>query len=551
MAVPVPRRRRAAICGCTALKTGYKMPRTSMDEAMPPNTHSVALEGSHRSMPHGARMLGRTDPGTSITVSLYLNPRDDGAEAAPTGTRAERLASMTASRTSLHAADIAAVEAFAREHALTVSEVLPAQRLVRLSGPASAMQAAFHTELHNVEHDGHRYRMRQGQLSVSGSIAPLIQSVLGLDDRPVAKPRFVIKPRAQGTDTAHLPNEVGTLYNFPTGVDGTGHNIALIELGGGYNDADNAQAFSAMGVKAPTVTSVSVDGATNSTGTDADGEVALDIQVAGGNAPGANIVVYFTTNTDQGFADAINQAAHDTANAPSVISISWGGPESGWTTQATATMNTAIQDAGTLGVSVFVASGDSLATDGVDDGSAHVDFPASSPYAIGCGGTNIATSGTTVTAETVWNDGDSGTGGGISDLFDVPSFQANVTLPASVNAGRKGRGVPDVAGDAAPATGYTIVLNGATQTVGGTSAVAPLWASLTALINQSLNRNTGFFLPTLYADRSGLREITSGNNKPQGSKIGYDAGPTWNACTGLGRPDGAGVLASLRAVPTA
>ena len=451
---------------------------------MPTNTHSVALEGSHRSMPHGARMLGLTDPGTPITVSLYLNPREDAAETTLSGTQAERQATLATSRAALHAPAIAAVEAFAREHRLKVVDVLPGQRLVRLSGLASEMQAAFGTELHDVEHAGGRYRMRRGDLTVPSSIASLVQSVLGLDNRPVAKPRFVLLPRAKGT------------------------------------------------------------------GTDADGEVALDIQVAGGNAPGANIVVYFTTNTDQGFADAITQAAHDTTNTPSVISISWGGPESGWTTQATTTMNTAIQDAGTLGVSVFVASGDSLATDGVDDGSAHVDFPASSPYAVGCGGTNIATSGTAITAETVWNDGDSGTGGGISDLFEVPSFQAGVTLPASVNAGRKGRGVPDVAGDAAPATGYTIVLNGATQTVGGTSAVAPLWASLTALINQSLNRNVGFFLPTLYADRSGLREITTGNNKPEGSTVGYDAGPTWNACTGLGRPDGAGVLASLQATPT-
>ncbi len=506
---------------------------------MPTQTHFVEVEGSHRSFPRGARQLGPVPAHEPIEVSIYFRPRD-AASSDSAGSRAH----MAASRAALHRADIEAVTAFAYEHGLTV-EAFAARRLVRLAGPASAFQSAFHTRLQRVEHNGQNYRMREGSLCLPATLAPIVESVLGLDNRPVASPRFVIVPRASATATAHLPNQLGPLYDFPTGVDGAGHNIALIELGGGYNDADNTQAFAAMGLATPTITAVGVDGATNSPGSDADGEVALDIQVAGGNAPGANIIVYFTPNTDQGFADAISQAAHDTTNNPAVISISWGGPESGYTAQAVATLNSAIQDAGTLGISVFVASGDSLATDGVTDGSAHVDFPASSPYAIGCGGTTITTNGTAITGETVWNDGDSGTGGGISDLFPVPSFQANVTLPPNVSTGKAGRGVPDVAGDAAPATGYTIVLDGQSQVVGGTSAVAPLWSALTALINQSLKRNVGFFLPTLYADPSGMREITSGNNKPEGSTIGYDAGPGWNACTGLGRPDGAGVLASL------
>ena len=505
--------------------------------------HVVTLDGSHLSLPAGARPGGLVPGDQRLEVSVYLKPRD---ETAPAGaTHAERHAALAASRAKLHADDIKAVEAFARAHGLEVVQTVPVRRYVRLAGTAKDLTAAFHTQLHDVEHDGGHYRMRQGGLSIPADLAPCIQSVMGLDNRPVANPRFVVAPKAAGTASAHLPNEFATLYNFPTGVDGTGHNIAIIELGGGYNDTDTTQAFQAMGLTPPTVTAVSVDGGTNSPGTDADGEVALDIQVAGGLAPGAKLIVYFTPNTDQGFTDAISQAAHDTTNTPSVISISWGGPESGYSTQTVTTMNTVMQDAGTMGISVFVASGDSLATDGVTDGAAHVDYPASSPYAIGCGGTNIDTSGSTITAETVWNDGDSGTGGGISDLFDVPAFQQNVTLPPSVNAGRKGRGVPDVAGDAAPATGYTIVIDGQAQPVGGTSAVAPLWSGLTARINQSLGRNVGFFLPQLYADPSGMREITSGNNKPEGSQIGYTAGPNWNACTGLGRPDGQGVLATL------
>ena len=497
--------------------------------------HFVELGGSHRSMPEGAHQIGPVAPDQQIVVSIYLKPRETSA--------AVERSSLAHARAALHATDIDAVTAFAQAHALTVVETSPARRLVKLSGTAAHFQTAFRTELLSVRQAGDQYRMRQGSLHVPATLQPIVESVLGLDNRPVAKPRFVLATR---TETSHLPHQVGQLYNFPTGVNGAGQNIAIIELGGGYNDADTTQAFSAMGLPVPTVTAVPVDGASNSPGGDADGEVALDIQVAGGNAPGSKLIVYFTPNTDQGFADAISQAAHDAANVPSIISISWGGPESGYTSQAVATLNSAMQDAGSMGISVFVASGDSLATDGVTDGAAHVDFPASSPFAIGCGGTNIDASGTTVNNETVWNDGSSGTGGGISDLFDVASFQQNVNLPPSVNGGRKGRGVPDVAGDAAPSTGYTIVLNGQSQTVGGTSAVAPLWSALTALINQSLNRKVGFFLPQLYANPSGMREITSGNNIPQGTTIGYDAGPNWNACTGLGRPDGQAVVDSLQ-----
>jgi len=290
-----------------------------------------------------------------------------------------------------------------------------------------------------------------------------------------------------------------------------------------------------------------VDGGKNTPNPDdgADGEVALDIQVAGGAAPGARIAVYFAPNSDAGFVDALTSAVHDSTNKPSVISISWGSAEANWTQQAIQSMNSAMQDASTVNVSVFAASGDNLASDGVDDGKAHVDFPASSPWAIGCGGTNIAVNGSSITSETVWNDGNSGGGGGISDLFAVPSFQQNANLPPSVNDGKTRRGVPDVAGDAAPGTGYEVVVNGQTEVVGGTSAVAPLWAGLTALINEGAATPVGFFLPFLYANSTLLRQITRGDNKATGSDVGYSAGPGWNACTGLGVPNGESLFVAL------
>ena len=260
--------------------------------------------------------------------------------------------------------------------------------------------------------------------------------MLGLDQRPIATPKLV-KVRAEAVNTSYLPNAVAALYGFPKpSGNGSGECIAIIELGGGVSDSDTQAAFQAMGISAPTVAVVSVDGAASTAGVDtnADGEVALDIQVAGGAAPGARLAVYFAPNTDQGFVDAITQAVHDTTNKPSVMSISWGGPESTWTQQAITAMTSAFQDAASAGVSVFAASGDGLATDGVTDGKPHVDFPASSPWVVGCGGTAVSASGGTLGGETVWNSNGGGTGGGVSDLFPVPTYQSGIKIPAEAHA---------------------------------------------------------------------------------------------------------------------
>jgi len=278
----------------------------------------------------------------------------------------------------------------------------------------------------------------------------------------------------------------------------------------------------------------------------ADGEVLLDIEVVGAIAPGAHIVVYFGPNTDQGFLDAITTAVHDTVHKPSVVSISWGGPESSWTAQALRQFDQAFQDAGALGVSVCCASGDDGSTDGTTDGAAHVDFPASSPNVLGCGGTRLESTGGRVTREVVWNAGvgNGASGGGISEAFTLPSYQANAKVPVSVNPAHfRGRGVPDVSGDADPATGYQIFVDGRDAVFGGTSAVAPLWAALIAILNQELGKPVGRLNEKLYAAsaaRQALLDITSGDNGA------YKAGAGWDACTGLGRPDGAAVLALLR-----
>jgi kumamolisin len=269
----------------------------------------------------------------------------------------------------------------------------------------------------------------------------------------------------------------------------------------------------------------------------------LDIEVVGAIAPAAHICVYFAPNTDAGFLDAITTAIHDSTNRPSVISISWGSAESTWTAQAMRAMDDAFQAAATMGITICVASGDSGSSDGVSSGD-HVDFPASSSYALGCGGTSLRGTRQSITSETVWNDGASGgaSGGGVSTFFPVPAWQSG--LLAKSKAGKTKslahRGVPDVSGDADPQTGYKIRIDGSDTVIGGTSAVAPLWAALIVRINQGASSSVGFLNPDLYRNANWLRDITQGNNG------NFAAAAGWDACTGLGSPNGPSIGGALR-----
>jgi kumamolisin len=381
-----------------------------------------------------------------------------------------------------------------------------------------------------------------------------VVAVLGLDNRPQAKPHFRVYGEAATAETAgdkgfarahaapsgFTPVQVGQLYQFPQGVTASKQTIGIIELGGGFREADITAYFKSLGQKPPKVIAVPVEGGTNSPGdpNGADGEVMLDIEVAGAVAQGARIVVYFAPNTDQGFVDAIAQAVHDTKYKPSVISISWGSPEVNWTAQAMTALDAACQSAAALGVTITVASGDNGSSDGVSDGKNHVDFPASSPHVLACGGTRLAGSGSTISSEVVWNDQPQGgaTGGGFSTVFPQPSWQANLSGPSD------GRGVPDVAGDASPETGYKILVDGKAMVIGGTSAVAPLWAGLIAVANQQNGQPAGFLQLALYAAKSkgAFHDTISGNN---GS---FSAAAGWDACTGLGSPIAPNVISAIK-----
>jgi kumamolisin len=527
----------------------------------------LPIAGSERAPLEGARAVGPADPNEVLDVTIRLRPRSGNKPFTAAGEFSKPVDKRTIlSREQFekqHGADpasIALVESFARDHGLTVKETSAARRTVILSGTVTAMNQAFGVELKRYEHGAGNYRGRTGAIHLPADVHAVVEGVFGLDNRPQAKPHFRRRreragARAQAQSVSYTPLQVATLYDYPTNVDGSGECIALIELGGGFTPTDLTNYWKQLKLSTtPTVTAVPVGNGSNSPTGDPNGpdaEVMLDIEVAGAIASGAKIVAYFAENTDAGFLNAITTAVHDSTNNPSVISISWGGPESSWTEQAMTSMDEAFQAAAAMGISVCVAAGDDGSTDGVNDGLQHVDFPASSPNVLACGGTRLIGSGSTVSSETVWNElssNEGATGGGISDVFPLPSYQSAAGVPPSVNPGGKaGRGVPDVAGDADPTTGYITLVDGQSGVIGGTSAVAPLWAGLIALINESIGKPVGFLNPLLYQanEATDFHEVTSGNNGA------YSAHAGWNACTGLGSPNGLDIAETLGAPESA
>jgi kumamolisin len=469
------------------------------------------------------------------------------------------------------AKDIALVRKFAKENNLNVVRESAPRRTVILAGPVADFNHAFGVSLKTYAYPNGTYRGRTGSVQIPAELAGVVEGVFGLDNRPVAK-RHGSRPHAAGDGAQPFTAaQLAKIYNFPPGFDGSGQTIGIIELGGGYRPSDLDAYFSNLGLATPTVIPVSVDGGANtpSSADSADAEVVLDIQVAGAVAPEAKFVVYFAPNdaASNGFLDALTKAIHDTENNPSVISISWGGPESTSTTNFQDQFNQALQAAALLGITVCVAAGDNGAADvgpKAWDGLAHVDFPSASPFALSCGGTRLIASNDVISAESVWNqdqadlspqagpDGSFGSGGGgVSGAFPLPDYQQQANVPVSLNpVGYQGRGVPDVTGDGDPDSGYNILVDGQAVQEGGTSAVAPLWAALIAIINQKLNGRVGFVNPQLYALPSGsgaFNDITVGNNRvsyKQFQNVGYDAGPEWDAASGLGSPDGT-VLSNL------
>lgn len=557
----------------------------------------IKIPGSERRALPGAKVVGKVDPAQRIEITVQLRRREGSPleqqvatiGSQKLGERKYLTRDELATQSGADPADIAKVGGFARDHGLTVTDSSVARRTVKLSGTIKDMSAAFGVKLQRYKAGAISYRGRTGAITIPEDMNGIIERVLGLDDRPTVRPHYrrlrvtgrsasgggkgkgKVKPRAaavaQGSFTAL---QLADIYDFPAKLDGTGQTVAIIELndvdssgnptGAGYSTSDLQTYFDDLKIPMPSVTAVGVDGGANVPGQDmnADGEVTLDIEVAAAIAPKANFAVYFGTNTDDGFVQAVSAAVHDDVRKPSILSISWGQAEETATQQLLDGLQQVLQEAAALGVTVCVAAGDNGSPDmtqDVWDGKPHVDFPASNPFSLACGGTTLESGSTAGSpSETVWNEGAQGgsTGGGVSNFFAKPSYQANTNVPAPANSAG-GRGVPDVAADADPNTGYMVVLGGQQQTFGGTSAVAPLYAGLFARINQSLTSHggsvVGFVNPLLYAQAmpaNAFHDVTSGNNDIYGELNGkFPAGPGWDPCTGLGSIDGANLLAAL------
>jgi kumamolisin len=529
------------------------------------NQTYAVVEGSERVPLPGASVTSRANANATIEVTLKLRRKaslPDLKSRPATAITREELANLYGASKS----DIDKVVHTFQKFGLKALEKNVATRSIRFAGTISEVEEAFQVKLFNYAHGNSNYRGRVGVIHVPSELKDIVQGVFGLDNRRVAKRR-----RQPVREAAHArilsvpsqwytPSELGSHYNFPSG-DGSGQTVGLLEFGGGYFADDLKKFCKLVGVAMPKVNPVSADGTATNSHDQAEGEVMLDVEVVAGLCPKANIVVYFAQWSEQGWISALDKSIHDNKNDPGVLSISWGSPEKAdlWTRCAMTQVNESFKEAALLGITVCVAAGDDGSSDGVSDGHAHVDFPASSPYVLSVGGTTIPTKGNQ-SADITWKEGDGlrednggSTGGGVSAVFPRPEWQSAIAI-ASVNPGAIiGRCVPDVAANADwNASPYLLVVNGQAEPNGGTSAASPLWAALITLINAKRPRaqRAGFLTPTLYQTQGnggtvgsmGCTDVLSGDNATD-ALGGYSAGPGYDAVSGWGTPNG-GKLAS-------
>jgi kumamolisin len=557
---------------------------------MPSFSKWVELAGSDRRLAPGAEIAEAIPSNKSFEVSLVLRRRKP-LPSLPSRhqpiTRAEY-----AGKHGADPADIRKVRAFAQHFRLRVKEVLPAERTVILVASAAAFATAFNVELQTRRFpNGSSYRVHKGCISIPAELSRIVVGVFGLDNRPAVSRRARFKPAPEagvaaenpGLLTAFFPNQLAKIYRFPEGVDGKGQTIGIVELGGGFRRSDLAAYFKRAVVKNLPKIVVAKCPRLGKNVPDPqpypqcpeppDVEVLLDMEIIGTVAPGAKMVMYFAKDSsEQHLLGAVKTAVLDSSEHLSILSLSWGVPEFERGEQAGRQLqdnfNDVLETAAHLGITVCVASGDNASAGMLStewDGKAHVSFPASSPFVLACGGTHvIEPSGANLISganlrEEAWHpepkpwypDPNIGTGGGISRYFPLPLYQRGIVKQSAVNPnGGTGRGVPDVAADAAAESGYQVLVddqwypdqNGSRPPLWGTSAAAPLWAGLIALLNQSLGTRLGFVNPLLYkltASSGAFHDVTLGNNGD------YRCARGWNACTGLGTPNGQNLLNAL------
>jgi kumamolisin len=527
----------------------------------------VPLSGSKRAKNPDATVIGKVDPKETFPVTIGLSgPKLPGANEyvgktlSPTDFTEKYGAKQE---------DADKVANSLKKYGLKVESVSLGTRSMVVSGTAAAMESAFRPGLAMMRSaDQGEYRGRQGALQIPAELKGIVTGVFGLDERRMArrKARAAVA-RARGLAPRPLtPSDLEQRYNFPPG-DGEGQDIAIAEFGGGYFASDTIAYCEKFGRPAPNIQTISVepeapvltlqdvlalppDQRNEQLGVSV--EVMMDVQIIAGLCPAANISVYFSTFDQGGWVDLLNAVI--TAR-PAVLSISWGRAEddSSWSSNAINAINERLNAARLLGITICVSAGDDGSGDQVDDGRAHVDFPASSPFVLAVGGTMLVDSPGGVNEVTWWdapgrrtNRGGGSTGGGISVIFERPTWQ-EIRI-RSLNPGAiDGRIVPDVSALAGEPL-YDLVFVGQPQPNGGTSASAPLWAALIARVYNQLipSKRQRFLTPLLYQPgptgnipgEVASRDIVSGNNKSSPPGRGYTATKGYDAVTGWGVPDG-------------
>jgi kumamolisin len=531
-----------------------------------------AIAGTDHPHPADHKPLNPTAPGELVTATIFVRRKPNGAklrEVADFGGTSPRVRISHDEFAAEHGADpkeMEAVAAAAKAHGLEVIKSKVSTRSVEVRGTVDAINNTFGVAMHDYDSPHGKYVSHEGLAHVPSEVGDYVEGTTGLDTRQVPAKHYSTARRQDPANTKPLtPQQVAQFYNFPAG-DGAGQTIGIYEMqtsegSAGYTVADLTGSFKAFGgrLKVPKPIDVSVDGVNNSGVS--DGETGLDITVAGAIAQGAKIAVYFTGGTSQSIIHALQRMIHPDAGdpVPSILSISYGwGPDdataNSFSAQEYTQMDQLFQDAANLSITVLVSSGDSGAF--IESKTqAQTSYPATEPWVIACGGTTIGNVTAKGFDEYVWNDtgaaGPGATGGGISAKFPVPSYQTGTKMPNRNGSNKPGRGIPDIAGNASENSGYMQVIGGgAAQPVGGTSAVAPLYAGLIALINANLGAPVGFINPILYKIGTGAyRDITGApgpaNNSLEGV-TGYPAGAGWDACTGLGSVDGIALESRLK-----
>jgi kumamolisin len=551
-----------------------------------PLTHSLHLH------PAGHQQLGAADSNETITATLILRRNPEGEpmkgldyfQHTPLSGIHHVAHKDFAATHGASTAELQKVVDFAQAHQLQVRDANAARRSVVVSGTVDQVNKAFAIQLHQYRSPLGKYHGHEGHPSLPADIAGIVELIVGLDNRPVPARHYATtrvphpadattKAATQGDppNTVPLtPQQVAKLYNFPPG-NGAGETIGIYEMptsdgAPGYNPTDISATIKAFGgsLIVPVPIDVSIDGQTNTGQTDP--ETLLDITVSGAIAQGAKIAVYFAAGqSTQNIINALQRMIHPGSGdpVPTILSISYGWSPDEDTDSITAEeyqqMSQLFQDAAHLGITALVSSGDSGA-EIASNTKAEASYPASDPWVTACGGTTIGDVNADFTkfTEYVWNDtwgqgGDEGsgaTGGGVSERFPLPSYQNGFPIPISLDLKMSGRGLPDLAGPASPVCGYPQVQGGQEGSGGGTSAVAPLFAGLIAIVNANLGAPVGFLNPQLYAlANTAFREISGPPgpaNNSYGGITGYPASKVWNACTGLGSVDGTALQAGLK-----